>query len=93
LFGSLGSSCWSEIFSRLGCSSRPNTNIFFLTGHYFLLFVPIAQLAGQAVVPRRLSLSLSGSNEVITSVGGSKNIPLTAEGIIRRMYSYIPPEC
>jgi hypothetical protein len=32
-------------------------NIFFLTGHFFTSFVSIAQQAGQAVVPRRLSLN------------------------------------
>jgi hypothetical protein len=35
-----------EIFSCLGCCSRPSTNIFFLTIHYFNSFVPIAQQAG-----------------------------------------------
>ncbi len=35
-------------------------NIFFLTVHYFNLFVPIAQQPGQAVVLGRLSLCVSG---------------------------------
>ncbi len=34
----------------------PVQNIFFLTGHYFPSFVPIAQQAGKAAVPRHLSL-------------------------------------
>ncbi len=33
-------------------------NIFSLTVHYFTSCVPIAQEAGQAVVPRRLSLNM-----------------------------------
>ncbi len=41
----------------LGCSSRPSTKYFFLTVNYFTSFVPIAQQAGHAVVPRRLSLN------------------------------------
>jgi hypothetical protein len=36
----------------------PVQNIFFLTVHYFTSFVPIAQQAGQAVVPRRLSINM-----------------------------------
>ncbi len=36
----------------------PVQNVFFLTAHYFNAMVPIAQQAGQAVVPRRLSLNL-----------------------------------
>ncbi len=36
----------------------PVQNIFFLTEHYFTSFVPIIQHAGQAVVPRRLSLNM-----------------------------------
>jgi hypothetical protein len=33
-------------------------NFFLLTIHYFTSFVPIAQQAGQAVVPRRLYLNM-----------------------------------
>jgi hypothetical protein len=33
-------------------------NNFFLTVHYFTSFVPIALQAGQAVVPRRLSINM-----------------------------------
>jgi hypothetical protein len=32
----------------------------FSYGHYFTSFVPVAQQAGQAVVPHHLSLSVSG---------------------------------
>ncbi len=45
-------------WSCLGCSSRPSTKYFFLTVYYFTSFVPIAQQAGQAVVPRRLPLNI-----------------------------------
>ncbi len=36
----------------------PVQNIFFLALHYFTLFAPIAQRAGQAVVPGCLSLNM-----------------------------------
>ncbi len=36
----------------------PGKNIFFLTVHYFTSFVPIAQRAGQAGMPRRLSRNM-----------------------------------
>ncbi len=36
----------------------PVQNIFFITVHFFTRYVPIAQLAGQAVVPCRLSLNM-----------------------------------
>jgi hypothetical protein len=59
LVGSLGSLCWSKIFLfSFGCSSQPSTKHYFLTVHYFTSFLPTAQQAGQAVVPRRLSLNI-----------------------------------
>jgi hypothetical protein len=50
---------------------RPSTNIvFFFTVHYFTSFVPIAQQAGQAVVPSRLShimcLCLTGVDSLLS---------------------------
>jgi hypothetical protein len=36
----------------------PVQNIFFLTAHFFILCVPVAQQPGQAVVPGRLSLNM-----------------------------------
>jgi hypothetical protein len=45
-----------DFSSALAALVGPVQNIIFLTVHYFTLFVPIAQQAGQAVVPRRLSL-------------------------------------
>jgi hypothetical protein len=47
-----------EILFCLGCCSRPEQNIFFLTVHYFNSFVPIGQQAGQAALLGRLSLSM-----------------------------------
>ncbi len=41
-----------------GCSSRPSTNIFFLTVHYFNSFVPIAQQAELAALLGGLSLRM-----------------------------------
>ena len=60
LVGSLGLSCqYKRSVSYLVWSSRPVQNTSFLTVHYyFTSFVPIAQLAGQAVVPVRLSLNM-----------------------------------
>jgi hypothetical protein len=37
---------------------KPTYYNFFLTVHYFISFVPVAQQAGQAVVPRRLKMSV-----------------------------------
>jgi hypothetical protein len=55
LVGSLGSSCrYKRFLACLGCSRK----YFYLTVHYFNAFVPIAQQAGQAVVPGRLSLNM-----------------------------------
>ncbi len=61
MVGSLGSSCRHKRFlSCPGCSSRPSTKYFFLTIHYFILFVPIAQQAGHwPVVQGRVSLKSS----------------------------------
>ncbi len=39
-----------------GRSSPPKMKHFFLTVHYFTSFLPITQQAGQAVVPRHLSI-------------------------------------
>ncbi len=48
-----------NIFSCcFGCSRRPGTKCFLLTGHCFASFVPIAQKTGQAVVPLHLSLNM-----------------------------------
>ncbi len=52
LVGSLDLSCWYKSF----CSALA---AFFLVVHYFNAFGPIAQQAGQAAVPGRLSLSVS----------------------------------
>ncbi len=46
------------ILSCLGCSSRHSKKKIFLAVNFFNSFVPIAQLAGQAVVLGRLSLSM-----------------------------------
>ncbi len=45
--------------SCLCCSSQPSTTYYFLNVHYFSSFVPIAQQAGQAVVPSCLSFNVS----------------------------------
>ncbi len=47
-----------DFCSALAALVGPVQNIFFLTVHYFILFVYIAQQAGQAVVLGRLSLSM-----------------------------------
>jgi hypothetical protein len=47
-----------SLVGRLSCRAMPVQNKFFLTVHYFISFVPIAQQVGQAVVLGRLSLSL-----------------------------------
>jgi hypothetical protein len=54
-----------DFFSALAALVGPVQNIFFLRRTLFtLLFVPIAQLAGQAVVPRRLSIRcVSGGHD------------------------------
>ncbi len=51
---------WAEIFGYLPLAAPVGSvqNIFFLAIHNFNSFVPIAQQAGQAAVPSRLSLSL-----------------------------------
>jgi hypothetical protein len=52
--GSLGLSCrYKRFLFCLGCSNRPSTNYFF-----HRTVVPIAQQAGQATVPGRLSTSM-----------------------------------
>jgi hypothetical protein len=59
LVGSLGSSFRKKRF--LSChdgSSRPNKNYFFFFHTLFHFICPIAQQAGQAVVPRRLYLNM-----------------------------------
>ncbi len=62
LVGSWGLLCrFKRLLSCLGSvgyPSRPSSQKFFLTVHYFNSFVPIAQQAGQAVVLGRLSLSI-----------------------------------
>jgi hypothetical protein len=63
LVGPLGlSRRYTRFLFCFGCSSRPSTNIYFLTVHYFNSFVPIAQQSGQAAVLGRLSLSVPGKN-------------------------------
>ncbi len=57
LVGSLDSST-RDFCPALAAVVGPVKNISFLTLHYFTSFVPIAQQAGQAVVPRRLSLNM-----------------------------------
>jgi Mg2+/citrate symporter len=48
-----------EIFcSALASLVGPVQTIFFLTDHYFISFLPIAQQAGQAAVLGRLSLCM-----------------------------------
>jgi hypothetical protein len=60
LVGSLGLMCWwyKRFLFCLGGSSGPVQNISFLTVHYFNAFASIAQQAGQAAVPGRLSLRM-----------------------------------
>ncbi len=59
LVGSLGWLCQYKWFlSCLGFSSRPSTKYFFLTVHCFMSFFHIIQQAGQAAVPRCLSLNM-----------------------------------
>ncbi len=56
--GSLGLLCRNKIcLSYPGCFSQPSTKYFSFTAHYFTFCVPIAQQAGQAVVPGRLSVN------------------------------------
>jgi hypothetical protein len=52
----LGSSCRYKRF--LAALVGPVQNMFFLTIHFFISLILIAQQAGQAVVPRRLSLNM-----------------------------------
>jgi hypothetical protein len=47
-----------DFCSALAALVGPVLNIFFLPVHYFNSFVPVAQQAGQAAVPGRLSLSM-----------------------------------
>ncbi len=56
---SLGSSCRNKRFCpAVAALVGPYKINFFLTVHFFTLFVLIAQQAGQAVVPRCLSFSM-----------------------------------
>jgi hypothetical protein len=48
-----------DFCSVLAALVSPVQNIFFLTVHYFISFVPTAQQAGQRAVLVRLSLSMS----------------------------------
>jgi hypothetical protein len=58
LVGSFGFS--RDFYPTLAALVGPLTHIFFLTEtvHYYRLLVSIAQQAGQAVVPRLLSLNM-----------------------------------
>ncbi len=59
LVGSLGWLCqYKRFLSCLGCSSRPSTKYFFLIVHCFTSFFHLVQQAGQASVPRCLSLNM-----------------------------------
>jgi hypothetical protein len=49
---------WALLYPALAALVGPVQNMFFLTVYYFNSFVPIAQQAGQAVVPVRLSLNI-----------------------------------
>ncbi len=74
-----------RFLSCLGCSSRPSTQYFFLTVHYFNSFVPIAQQAGQAVVQVRLSSDCvsvvrAGYKTGIVVVAGRGNALLAVTG-------------
>jgi hypothetical protein len=64
LVGSLGLSCQNKkSVSYLVCSSRPVHKIFLSSPYTISLHIsPVAQLAGQAVVPVRLSLSTCHCN-------------------------------
>ncbi len=61
VFGSMGLTCpYNRFLSCFDSSCRPSTKyFFFLHRSLFHFIVPIAQKAGQAVVPRRLSLNIS----------------------------------
>ncbi len=56
--------CWArragrrDFYPAFGALVSPEQNILFPTAHFFILSVPTAQQAGQAVVPGRLSLNL-----------------------------------
>ncbi len=59
LVGLLGLSCrYKRFLSCLDAQVSPVQDIFLLPAHFFTLFVPNAQQAGQAVVPGRLSLNM-----------------------------------
>ncbi len=47
-----------DIYLAFAALVSPVQNTFFLTAHYFNLFIPIAQQPGQAVMPGRLSLNM-----------------------------------
>jgi hypothetical protein len=68
LVGSLGS------LSCLACSSRSGTNMFW--SHFFNGFIHIPQQAGQAVLPRHLSLNnfISGWNYLCPKLSMLANI-------------------
>jgi hypothetical protein len=47
-----------DFYPALAALVSPVQNTFFLTAHYFTLFIPIAQQPGQEVMPGRLSLNM-----------------------------------
>ncbi len=49
---------YKRLLSCLSCSGQPSTKYVFLTVHYFILCVLIAQQPGQAVVQGHLSLNV-----------------------------------